>query len=95
MEFTRESLQQGLKNQEASVETPESFGTIDGAAVVRGGSSLDKKNTRVAGSMGARALQLMNDPAAQSQTEGWMSRFGLTPQGAQFNSAKMGGAPPQ
>lgn len=94
MEFNRESLQQGIKNQEASVETPDSFATIDGAAVARSGSDLDKKNTRMAGTMGARALQLMNDPNAIAQKDGWMAKFGMSVQGMQFNQAKMGGAPP-
>ena len=89
MDFTRESLMQGLKNQEASAETPDSFSTIDGAAQTRLTSDLDKKNTRMAGQLGARALQLMNDPAAQAANEGWMARFGMSNQGMQFNQAKM------
>ena len=89
MDFTRESLMQGLKNQEASAETPDSFSTIDGAAQTRLSSDLDKKNTRMAGQMGARALQLMNDPAAQAANEGWMARFGMSNQGMEFNQAKM------
>ena len=40
MEFSRESLQQGRANQDASVETPESFATIDGAAQPRPGTEL-------------------------------------------------------
>lgn len=89
MDFTRESLKQGLKNQEASAETPDSFSTIDGAAQTRLSSDLDKKNTRMAGQIGARALQLMNDPAAQAANEGWMARFGMSNQGMEFNQAKM------
>ena len=95
MDFTRESLRQGLKNQEASAETPESFSTIDGAAQTRLSSDLDKKNTRMAGQMGARALQLMNNPAAQAANEGWMARFGLSNQGMQWNQAKMSMSQPQ
>ena len=89
MDFTKESLMQGLKNQEASAETPDSFSTIDGAAQTRLTSDLDKKNTRMAGQIGARALQLMNDPAAQAANQGWMARFGMSNEGMQFNQAKM------
>ena len=35
MDFTREAIQQGRANQDASSETPESFATIDGAAQPR------------------------------------------------------------
>lgn len=89
MEFSRESIQQGLKNQEASLETPENFGTIDGADVVRPGGDLDKKNTRMAGQVGSFALQLMNDPNAKMVNDAWMSKFGLSNQGMEFNQAKM------
>ena len=89
MDFTRESLRQGLKNQEASAETADSFSTIDGAAQTRLTSDLDRKSTRMAGPVGARALQLMSDPAAQAANNGWMSRFGLSNQGMEFNQAKM------
>ena len=89
MHFSQESIRQGRANQAASVETPESFATIDGAAQPREGTELSKGNSRMAGQMGARALELMNNPAEQSRVEGWMSRFGLTNQGMQWNQAKM------
>jgi len=95
MDFSRESIVQGRKNQEASAETPDSFGTVDGAAFDRPGPALDKKHTRMAGQVGAFALQLMNDPAAQAVNQGWMQKFGMSNQGMQFNQAKMmGGQPP-
>ena len=43
----------------------------------------------MAGEMGARALELMNNPNEQARVNGWMSRFGLTNQGMQWNQAKM------
>ena len=89
MEFSKESIQQGLKNQEASLETPDNFGTIDGADVVRTSRDLDKKNSRMAGTVGSFALQLMNDPNAKAINDAWMSKFGLSNQGMQFNQAKM------
>ena len=36
MEFSKESIQQGQANQSASVETPETFSTIEGASQPRG-----------------------------------------------------------
>ena len=94
MEFSKESIQQGQANQSASVETPETFATIEGAAQPRQGTELSKKNSRMAGEMGARALELMNNPAEANRVQGWMARFGMTNQGMQWNQAKMG-VPPQ
>ena len=89
MHFDKETIQQGRANQDASAETPESFATIDGAAMPREGAELSKGNSRMAGEMGARALELMNNPNEQKRVDGWMSRFGLTNQGMQWNQAKM------
>ena len=89
MNFSPESIKQGRANQAASAETPEEFATIDGAAQPREGTELSKANSRMAGDMGARALELMNNPNEQARVEGWMSRFGMTNQGMQWNQAKM------
>ena len=94
MEFSRESLRMGLKNQEASEETPESFATMSGADSVSTEKDL-ATGRRMAGPVGAFALKLMNDPATQSAVNGWMSRFNTSNEGAQFNQAKMGGVPPE
>jgi len=94
MEFSKESIQQGRANQDASVETPETFATIEGASRSRGGTELSKANSRMAGEMGARALELMNNPNEQVRVDNWMGRFGMTNQGMQWNQAKMG-IPPQ
>lgn len=89
MDFTKEAIQQGRANQDASAETPEQFGTLDGAAQPREGFELSKGHSRMAGEMGARALELMNNPNEQARVEGWMSRFGMSNQGMQWNQAKM------
>ena len=94
MEFSKESIQQGQANRNASVETPETFATIEGASQPRGGTELSKANSRMAGEMGARALELMNNPNEQVRVNNWMARFGMTNQGMQWNQAKMG-LPPQ
>ena len=89
MHFDPENIKQGRANQDASVETPESFATIEGASQPREGTELSKKNSRMAGEMGARALELMNNPNEQARVDGWMARFGMTNQGMQWNQAKM------
>ena len=89
MHFDPENIKQGRANQDASVETPESFATIDGATQPREGVELSKGHSRMAGEMGARALELMNNPNEQARVDGWMSRFGMTNQGMQWNQAKM------
>ena len=94
MHYAKENLQQGLRNQQASAETPESFATIDGASQPREGVELSKGNSRMAGEQGARALELMNNPNEQIRVKNWMNQFGLTNQGMQWNQAKMG-IPPQ
>ena len=94
MNFSKEAIQQGQANQAASVETPETFATIEGAAQPREGTELSKGHSRMAGEMGARALELMNNPNEQARVDGWMMKFGLTNQGMQWNQAKMG-VPPQ
>ena len=38
--------------------------------------------------MGMRALQLMTDPEAIKATDNWMSMFGESNQGAEFNMHK-------
>lgn len=89
MYFSKEAIQQGRANQAQSVETPESFATIDGAATQRDGTELSKKNNRMAGEVGAFALELMNNPDEKMRTEGWMKRFGMSNQGMEWNQAKM------
>ena len=52
----------------------------------------------MAGEMGARALELMNNPNEIARVQGWMAKFGMTNQGMQWNQAKMmmsQPAPPQ
>lgn len=77
MEFSKESIQQGQANREASVETPETFSTIEGASQPRGGTELSKRNSKMAGEMGARALELMNNPNEQARVQRWMAQFNM------------------
>lgn len=87
--FNRETVVQGRLNQAAANETPNSFATINGGAKVNETSVLATPDTRMAGQEGARAMQLMTDPVEAQRTANWMSAFGLSNQGMQWNEAKM------
>ena len=56
MKYSKEAIQQGRMNQEASLETPETFGMLDGVAQYRPGRELSIQNTRMAGTVGALSL---------------------------------------
>lgn len=79
--FDQQSILEGNQRQRDRMETPTSFtnpGTME-----RGGK------TRMAGEMGARALELMNNPAEQQRANDWMELFSDSNEGAAFNTAKM------
>ena len=90
MDFSKEAILMGRQNQDQSAETPETFARLDGAAQPREGFELSKQHSRMAGEMGARALELMNNQEEVNRTAGWMAKFGTTNQGMQWNAAKMG-----
>ena len=87
MNYSAQDLQQGLKLKKQSEETPSSFGTNEGAVERTESAGFGK--SRMAGQTGARIIQLMNDPVEAQRTMNWMSQFGLTNEGMQFNQAKM------
>ena len=89
MNFDPKAIKQGRKTQQALNETPNSFATEGGADQVTPTNDLSKSNNRMAGTMGGRAMQLMNDPIEQNRTARWMTAFGLSNQGLQWNMAKM------
>ena len=81
-------------NQAKQKEAPNTFTRESGAEQVTQMSALDKPKQRMAGQMGHRIMEYMNDPAEQARTESWMQMFGLSNQGMQFNQAKIKGMPP-
>lgn len=96
MNYSAQDLQQGLKLKRQSEETPANFGTNEGAVERTESAGFGK--SRMAGETGARIVQLMNDPVEAQRTMNWMSQFGLSNEGMQFNQAKMmmaGGGQPQ
>ena len=92
--YTQTGVAQGRINQAKSKEEPNTFGTESGADQVTQMSKLDKPKQRMAGQMGNRILEYMNDPAEQARTDSWMDMFGLSNQGMQFNQAKINGGTP-
>ena len=96
MQYSTPELTEGRVNKQKAEETPNSFATQDGASKLERTAPLDKTSqSRMAGNVGARAMQMMTDPIEQQRVGDWMARFGLTNQGMEWNQAKMsGGQPP-
>lgn len=94
LNYTTSGVAQGRINQSKAKEEPNTFGTDNGADMVTQISKLDKPKQRMAGQMGNRIMEYMNDPAERERTDSWMEMFGLSNQGMQFNQAKINGAPP-
>ena len=97
MDYSPQDIAQGNRLKIQAEETPSNFGTVDGATERAESSGFGK--TRFAGEKGARLVQLMQDPVEAQRTMNWMTQFGLTNEGMQYNQAKMlmagGGQPPQ
>ena len=84
---------QGRSNQNKARETPSSFATTNGVSTPSQRTNLDQPKQRMAGEMGYRLQEYLNDPAEHERTDRWMERFGMSNEGMTFNQAKMGGAP--
>ena len=93
MEYTTPSLAQGRLNQSKAAERPNTFSTENGVDQIQQGGRLDIPKQRMAGQMGNRVLEYMNDPDEQERTDAWMEMFELSNEGKEFNQAKIGGAP--
>ena len=83
MKYPKQAILEGQRIQREKQETPASFATA---------KNLDRPltRTRMAGERGARAIELMEDPAAQQLANEWMNLFNMTPTGMQFSGANMG-----
>jgi hypothetical protein len=92
MRYSPEDLRQGMNLREQAQETPSSFGTLDGAVDYTEGK---QPKSRMAGKMGARIADLMNNPQEIARTQQWMQQFGMSNEGYQFNQARMMMANPQ
>ena len=93
LNYTQSGVAQGRMNQSKQKNTPNTFTRESGAEQVTQISALDKPKQRMAGQMGHRIMEYMNDPAERSRTDSWMEMFGLSNEGMQFNQAKINGGP--
>ena len=84
LNYDRQTLIEGNKLRAQASERPSTFAEYNGAVDV-----IPADKTRMAGSMGVRAIELMTNPQAAKQTEAWMSQFGQSVPGYEFNQAKM------
>ncbi len=92
MNYSPQDIQQGISLKKQAEETPSNFGILDGATERTSDAGY---GNRMAGPVGARAMQLMNDPNEQRRTQNWMGQFGMSNEGMQFNQARMMMANPQ
>ena len=92
MKYSQQDLRQGMILRQEAQETPSSFGMSDGAAQNTEGQA---PKSRMAGQMGQRVLDLMNNPQEAARTQNWMQQFGMSNEGFQFNQARMMMANPQ
>ena len=87
--YDRSTILNGNRLREQAEERPPTFAEYNGATDAVPASKLDvTSNNRKAGPMGMRALELMNNPEAIAATDRWMSLFGQSNQGVEFNAAR-------
>ena len=90
MNISPETLRNGKRLQMELESNPTTFGQDSGVVQIQPNTNLDQTSgTRMAGQMGARALELMGNPMEAERTNQWMEQFGQSNQGAQFNQAKL------
>ena len=77
--FDPQAVRQGMQLKKELKETPTSFRTDSGAASPTG------NKTRMAGDF----LAELQDPGVANQVQGWLGNFANSPQGLEFNQAKM------
>ena len=88
LSYDRASLLQGNRLRRENEERPVTFAEYNGAVDAQPSTNLDVSNQRMAGPVGARALELMTNPEAVAATDNWMGMFGQSNQGAEFNMTK-------
>ena len=93
MNYSPQDLRQGMTIRGEAQETPSTFGMTEGAAQNTGGDRPPK--SRMAGQVGERVLDLMNNPQEAARTQNWMQQFSMSNEGFQFNQARMMMANPQ
>ncbi len=88
LSYDKASILQGNKMRMENEERPTTFAEYNGAVDAKPSLNLDQSNQRMAGPVGARAMELMTNPSAQAATNNWMNLFSQSNQGQEFNMAK-------
>ena len=88
LEYDRASILQGNKLRRENEERPVTFAEYDGAVDPIAPADMDITNRRMAGPVGARAMELMRNPEAIAATNNWMNMFSQSNPGAEFNATK-------
>jgi len=90
MKFEQQDILNGQRNEQKQRENPNSFGELNGSAVVNPDGQM-KSKSRMAGQQGQRAMEMMNNPEEQARTDRWMQMFTSTDYSMQnWNAVKMG-----
>ena len=84
VKYDHQTLVEGNRLRGQASERPSTFAEYNGAVDV-----IPPDKTRMAGSMGVRAVELMTNPQAAQQAEAWMGQFSQSVPGYEFNQAKM------
>ena len=90
-EYGEAQVAQGRKNQARSQETPTTFGRNNSAEEFQTAPMLDRPKNRMAGQVGERLLDYLNDADEAARTDEWNDMFAQSNEGAAFNQAKMNG----
>ena len=91
MKFDPVQVRNGNSIRSQLNENPESFATSNTAS--KGGqntTTLDAQNNRMAGYMGARAIELASNPVEAKRTADWNNQFMGNEYGVRWQQAKMG-----
>ena len=89
--YSDASVVQGRSNQDKAKEQPAIFGTESNADRVNQVTRLDKPKQRMAGEMGHRIMEYLENPDEKERTDSWMEMFELSNEGKEFNQAKLEG----
>lgn len=87
--YDKASILQGNMLRRENEERPVTFAEVGGAADPQPSANLDVTSQRMAGPVGSRALELMNNPVSRAATENWQELFSQSNEGGIFNQEKM------
>ena len=89
-QYNPSTLIEGNRKRVQASEQPSTFARYnDEVDVLPSGNLQTENQTRMAGQVGARALELMSNPQEAANVDNWMNQFGQSNEGAAFNQAKM------